>query len=142
MVDVEELSEKLSERLRSDEGFSATLYYDTEGYLTIGFGWCCEKCPMRRDEAELRLKNDIKEAIEEASKNFIWFPDLNEARQEVIANMVFNLGIPRFLKFKKTIEAIKIGNWDLAATEMLDSLWAKQVGSRAARLAKRMREGT
>jgi len=39
------------------------------------------------------------------------------------------------------IAALKEDNYDKAADEMLDSLWAEQVGKRAKRLALMMRTG-
>ena len=55
--------------------------------------------------------------------------------------MVFNLGLSRFRRFRKTIAAIKAGDWEQAAREMLASLWARQVGRRAQELAEMMRRG-
>jgi len=55
--------------------------------------------------------------------------------------MAFNLGVPRLLKFKKTIAAIQREDWEEAAEQMLMSKWAIQVGSRAYRLADIMLTG-
>jgi lysozyme len=62
-------------------------------------------------------------------------------RQDVVLNMLFNLGLPKFLAFRKMIEALRLANYDQAATEMLDSKWAIQVGIRAKELAEIMRTG-
>ena len=56
-------------------------------------------------------------------------------------NMVFNMGIKTFMAFKKTIAYIEKGEYKKASVEMRQSLWAKQVGNRAIRLSKQMREG-
>ena len=52
---------------------------------------------------------------------------------------MFNLGYDRLSKFKKFLYALKKGLYEDAANEMLDSLWAKQVGNRATQLAALMR---
>jgi lysozyme len=52
--------------------------------------------------------------------------------------MCFNLGHPRFSKFKKFIYAMQVSDWERAAEEMMDSKWATQVGDRAKRLRDRM----
>ena len=57
----------------------------------------------------------------------------------VLANMAFNLGIHGLLKFVRTLNAIERGNYDEAASHMLASKWAGQVGQRAQRLAAMMR---
>jgi lysozyme len=52
---------------------------------------------------------------------------------------MFNLGYPRYSKFKKKIQAVKDGNWLEAAVQMKDSRWYKQVTNRADRLINRMK---
>ncbi|MEO1928105.1 MAG: hypothetical protein ABGX26_05395 [Nautiliaceae bacterium] len=44
--------------------------------------------------------------------------------------MIFNLGKPRFLQFKKMIKAIKDGDFKRAAEEAKNSRWCGQVGQR------------
>ena len=68
----------------------------------------------------------------------VWWKDLPEDLQRVMANMCFNLGITRLLKFKKFLAAMEENKWDKAAVEMLDSRWAIQVGPRAIRLKDRV----
>ena len=67
-----------------------------------------------------------------------WWNDLPEDLQRVMANMCFNLGITRLLKFKKFLAAMEDKEWDKAAVEMMDSRWATQVGARATRLKDRV----
>ena len=55
--------------------------------------------------------------------------------------MVFNLGLSRFLNFKKFIDAMEQKDYETAGKEMLDSKWAKQVGDRAKRLKQMIVEG-
>jgi lysozyme len=60
----------------------------------------------------------------------------------VLINMAFNIGVGGLLKFKNTLAHIRSGQYELAATEMLDSNWARQVHGRAKELALQMRHGT
>jgi lysozyme len=53
---------------------------------------------------------------------------------------MFNLGRPRYSKFRKHIQAVMDGNWQESANQMRDSRWHKQVPNRAERLCKRMEE--
>ena len=41
--------------------------------------------------------------------------------------MMFNLGRPRYSKFRKHIQAVMDGNWQESANQMRDSRWHKQV---------------
>lgn len=87
------------------------------------------------------LDNDIATVRREAERAFPWFSHLSPVRKDVVLNMAFNLGLPGFRRFKKTIAAIKAEDWEKAAREMLNSRWAKQVGKRAEELAAMMKRG-
>ncbi len=132
--------EKAIEQLKIDEGFKGVPYLCTANKVTIGYGRNLDDNPLTKKEAEYLLLSDLTKV--EAEANMIaYFSELNETRQAVIINMIYNLGITRLLKFKKMHKAIVNGKFNTAATEMLDSKWARQVGNRANRLAKQMREG-
>lgn len=85
--------------------------------------------------------NDIATVRREAGRAFPWFSRLSPVRKDVVLNMTFNLGLPGFRRFKKTIDAIEAEDWEKAAREMLNSRWAKQVGKRAEELAAMMKRG-
>lgn len=67
--------------------------------------------------------------------------DHAQARAEVLINMAFNMGVPGLLKFRRTLDAVRADDYDAAASHMLDSRWACQVGRRAVELARQMRAG-
>jgi len=145
--DITALSKSVREGLRNqlmrDEGIEYELYLCTEGKQTIGVGRNIEDLGISHDEAMYLLDNDINRILKEMKRHssFRMFADLSDNRKIVICNMVFNLGITRFLKFKRMIAALNLQKYDIAATEMLDSKWASQVGNRAQNLASLMREG-
>ena len=116
-------------------------YRDSEELLTIGYGICVEITGITPGEAEFLLRNRVNVAISECMGSFDWFEGLDPVRQAVVSNMVYNLGINRFKGFKKTIAHIAAGNYGDAATEMLDSKWARQVGRRATELSQMMDTG-
>jgi len=114
------------------------LYYDSVGVATIGYGRNLEAKGLAEDEAEFLLSNDVDEAILDCETLPFW-KRLDPVRQQVIANIVFNIGFNRFLGFKNTIAAIERGDFETAADEMLDSKWARQVKARATELSEMMR---
>lgn len=130
----------LIEQLVRHEGIRLFPYEDSVGKWTIGIGRNIEDIGITRDEALHLLKNDINRAEADARK-YAWFNSLSDNRQNVIVNMIFNLGANRFAKFIGVISALAKGDYSLAADEMLDSKWAHQVGSRANELANQMRVG-
>jgi len=126
--------DKVVESIVDDEGFRLKPYQDGLKVWTFGHGltW------ISREESEVVVRmrlDDIRKQINERIKN------LSPARQLVLINMAYNLGVEGLYEFKDMWAAIEAGNFDLAAAEMLDSLWAEQVGDRDLDLAKTMREG-
>lgn len=128
------------EQLKIDEGFKGKPYLDTVGKTTIGYGRNLDDNPLTELEAEYLLQNDLNKVLKEAVK-LSYYSELNPKRRAVIINMIYNLGMPRFKKFKRMNAAIAARDYDLASVEMLDSKWAVQVGERAIRLSKQMSRG-
>lgn len=129
----------LKDLLIHHEGIKGKMYYDSEGVATIGVGRNLEDVGVSYDEAMLMLDNDIKRVLYACWHEFPWFADLTEPRQNVVASMVFNLGLAGFKKFKKMIAAIEKEDWTEAACQMIDSRWAAQVKKRAVDLAVMMK---
>jgi lysozyme len=132
--------EALKDQLILHEGLKLEPYQCTAGKLTIGVGRNIEDIGITEDEARYLLDNDILRVCDELDRNLPWWRDLSDARQRVLVDMVFNLGISRFMQFQNTIAAIESGDYDLGAQEMLNSRWADQVGNRAKTLSRMMRE--
>jgi len=126
------------EQIKIDEGFRGKPYLDTVGKTTIGYGRNLDDNPLTEVEAEFLLDNDLKKVSQECCL-LPYFSELSTTRRSVIINMVFNLGMTRFKKFKKMNKALAEKNYLLASIEMLDSKWSKQVGDRATRLAEQMK---
>jgi lysozyme len=142
----------LVEVLHRDEGERLKPYDDATGRqllpgmklmgkITIGVGRNLTDMGITQAESRTMLQADIARCEREARANFPWFPLLDATRQAVVLSLVFNLGITKFKEFKNTIAAIQAGDYELAAARMLQSLWARQVGERAVRLAESMRTG-
>ena len=138
MLDID----KLAEDLTRDEGCVLKPYLCTAGKLTIGVGRNLDDVGITAGEAAQLLENDMKSVVRELDAALPWWREMDEPRQRVLANMCFNLGLSRLLKFRKALAAMKAGDYDTAAKEMLDSRWAVQVKGRAKRLARIMRKGS
>ena len=129
--------ESFEDMLIRHEGDRPTPYIDSLGVQTIGIGHNLHK-PLSRAAIMQIFKDDLADAKNDCLHAFPWFADLDEPRQWVLINMCFNLGLPRLQGFYKFLAAVERGDYDTAATEMLDSLWAKQVKGRAKELAALM----
>ena len=136
--------DKLITQLSRDEGRVAYAYKDSLGYLTIGVGHLIDKAKggsLPDSIIDALLSYDIDTHANELFSKLPWVKDLDEARQGVLINMAFNLGVDGLLAFKNTLALIKAGKYSEASLEMLDSAWAKQVGDRSKRLSNQMRDG-
>jgi lysozyme len=123
------------------EGLRLKPYRCTAGKLTIGVGRNLDDNGITQAEAFQLLENDILAVEADLDRTWPWWREMSEARQQVLADMCFNLGLTRLGGFANTLAAMKRGDYNAAADGMLKSLWASQVGRRAQRLAKMMREG-
>ncbi len=135
-------TDKVKQQIKLHEGVEYRVYEDTQGILTIGVGRNLEDRGLSEDEVYYFLNNDIKICVKELRWSFDWYYDLDDIRKRVLVDMMFNLGMPRLKGCVKMLEAIESGAWGAAAEEMLDSTWARQVGSRADRLSEMMETGT
>jgi len=137
----------LRDQLLRDEGCRLRLYQDQVGKWTIGVGRNLQDVGISQAEADFLLDNDISRASAAVIAHLPWTMTLDEVRRAVLINMAFNMGIGNAAKrtgllgFPKLLAACERGDWATAATEMLDSKWAGQVGVRAERLADQMRSG-
>ena len=132
--------EQLFDDLVRDEGLKLEIYKCTAGKITIGVGRNIEDRGITTSEARLLLANDVDIISGELTNNFPWWVSMPEPAQRALANMAFNLGVPRLSQFKNMLSALEKGDYNVAAKEALDSNWAKQVGDRANRIAKVFRE--
>ena len=143
--------EKLRKQLEIDEGVKYEIYLDHLGYPTFGVGHLIIEGDAEHGSAvgttitEERVKEcfekDLDIAVSECEALFgdNWNNYPGEL-QEVLVNMMFNMGRPRLSQFKKMNKAIHEGDWKTAAVEGRDSRWHKQVTNRAERLMVRLEE--
>jgi len=144
-----EISEKLRAQLIRDEGRKPYAYPDSLGYLTIGVGHLIdEKKGGRLPDSiiDALLEYDIREATGLLFQYQPWTAQLDPVRQAVLINMVFNMGQEPFdhdgfKDWPNFLAQVQRGDYEQAATNMLSTPWAQQVGMRAQRLAAQMRTG-
>lgn len=138
------MKEELKKQLIRDEGVVEHAYQDHLGYWTIGVGRLIDKRKggkLRPNEIEFLLENDIADRVQELTKRIPWFTKLDKARQGVLLNMSFQMGVEGLLGFKNTLKMVETGKYEDAARGMLQSLWARQTPERAKRLSEQMRTG-
>ena len=123
--------------IKEEEGFREKPYLDTLGVPTFGIGFTY----ITEEEADWILNKRLSEIETELRAKYGWYDNLNATRQDVMISMVYQLGFGGIAKFKKFIAAMERKDYDTAAVEMLDSLWARQTPNRAKRQADMIKNG-
>ena len=128
-------------QLVQHEGLRLKPYTDTVGKLTIGVGRNLTDNGVSELEAEGMCIRDMDDEDADLDRNVAWWREMSEPRQMVFVDMCFNLGWPRFSQFRRMLASAEDGDYATAADEMIDSRWARQVGTRADLLETMMRNG-
>lgn len=130
---------ELKKLIIKHEGERDKPYKDTLGNITIGRGRNLSGTRLHMSEIELMYQNDVDYLYAQLCQ-FPWYLKLNENRQIALIDMSF-MGWQRFLGFEKMIHYLEIGAFEKASLEILDSLYAKQVGQRAIDIANIISKG-
>jgi len=142
---------KLEEQLKIDEGVIYEIYLDHLGYPTFGIGHLITSkdeefgkpvgTPVSKERVQEAFEQDLRASIRECHALFEEgvFKGLPAEAQEILVNMMFNLGRPRLSRFVRFRAALEERDWLKASEEMKDSRWYHQVGNRSIRLVNRMR---
>lgn len=138
------------EQLKIDEGVEYGVYLDHMGNPTFGVGHLILEqdpeygqkigTPVSKRRVLEVFNVDLDIAVSECRMlygdfTFDKFPD---EVQQILVNMMFNMGRTRLSKFKRMNKHLLNGDWKMAAMEGRDSLWYNQVTNRAERLMSRL----
>jgi len=142
--------EAVFNQLKLDEGVEYKVYEDHLGLPTFGVGHLVLESdeeygkpvgtPVDEERVRSCFERDLDIAIGECGTLYGegTFGDLPDEVQQILVNMMFNMGRPRLSGFKKFNSAIEAGDWVEAAKEGRDSRWYDQVTNRAERLMVRL----
>lgn len=146
---------KGKELLKFHEGVRLKAYKDTLGNWTIGVGhllpdpkndakW--QGYRISKAECDRLFEKDWLHHIHLVETQAPWAMLLDEVRRYVIVDMTFNLGIEPFdgdgfKDWPIFVRQLKEAKWPEAAANMRSTRWARQVKSRAVRLAEMMETG-
>jgi len=128
-------------QMRFHEGVKNKVYKDHLGIETIGVGRNLVDRGLSDEEVDYLLGNDITIVENELDNGLSWWRDLDEVRQRALADLAFNMGLPRLHGFVKMLDGLQRRDYHAAADELLDSKYAKQVGARSERVANMIRTG-
>ena len=138
--------DRLLASVKKHEGYRNKVYLDTLGKRTVGVGHLCVE-DFWEDDKEYEekflmtiLEHDLQSAIKGAkelmSENGC--NDIDEIAEELIIEMVFQLGKTGVSKFRNMWKHLSALEYSMAASEMLDSRWAKQTPNSAQAMSAEM----
>lgn len=138
--------------LEQDEGIVHEIYEDHMvppnatcgiGHLLVPqdreYGW-----PIGTEISEARVTQLYNQDVDTALKDARWihpdFDDLPDPARIVIASLSFQLGLPRYQRFKLHHAAIENRDWPEAAAQLRDSNLYRQTKNRTERHAQRLEQ--
>ena len=130
----------LIDSIKKHEGFVPTVYKDSLGIDTIGYGFAIKDLFLNQDLCDLILERKITHLLERVNKKFTWYKYMPPAIQDIVVEMCYQMGVYGFSCFKKTIAYLQDKKFKEASIEMLDSRWAIQTPVRAKELSNRVKE--
>jgi lysozyme len=138
--------DRLLASVKKHEGYRNKVYLDTLGKRTVGVGHLCVE-DFWEDDKEYEekflmeiLEKDLQGAIKGAKDLMAenGCMDMDEVAEEIIIEMVFQLGKTGVSKFRNMWKHLSALEYASAASEMLDSRWAKQTPNRAQNMSSEM----
>ncbi|QHJ78978.1 MAG: hypothetical protein [Caudoviricetes sp.] len=151
----------IEKMLAGDEGIKPRVYWDTEGYPTIGIGHLIifkktkdmtlitaelskqvgrqTSGTITSEEISMLFKQDLTKVQTDIVKNSKTRPSyikMNRSRQMAMENMAFQLGVGGLAGFPKTLKYLENEDYENAYKEMKNSLWASQTPGRSNRVSR------
>jgi|TARA_X000001388_G_C2163923_1_gene97200 lysozyme len=145
--------------LELNEGNIPQVYKDSKGNRTIGIGFNLEDAGNRNflkqkgininelfagreltdRETKTLYNHSLTQAFRDAQSYDPKFAKRPEAVKMALVDMAFNLGLTKLNKFVEMKKGLINNDYNVAADEMVDSNWYKQVKSRGPRMVDVMR---
>lgn len=136
IVYVKEEPDRILETIKKHEGYVRLPYHDIRNVLTIGHGTNL-KDGVSKKEASLLANSRLKEAREDV-KSVLFNVDLSDDVEDALTEIVYWIGLTKFLKFEKTIASIKQNNLKEAKGHFMDSKLYREFTTRAKTIADKI----
>lgn len=160
----------LQKMLMRDEGYRRDVYWDSEGFPTVGVGHLIDVTPRKTKDMSIinrKLSQEVGREVhgvltaEEVQMLFdkdtnVQLVNMNKysnimaaynaagdntPRKWALINMSFNLGAAGLSKFTNSLKFMAAGDWSKASDNMRDSLWFRQVKGRGPRICNTIKFG-
>jgi len=109
--------------------------------LIRDYGEVFIKAGLTHERVVLIVTKDVEKVKSALDSRLAWWRKLDEARQRVLVNMAFGLGVNGLLSFKSALKSLEHSNFDSAADAIVDSRWYKLDKAHAEKIANAIRRG-
>jgi GH24 family phage-related lysozyme (muramidase) len=140
--------QELKERIKEHEGYRNKVYLDSLGKRTIGYGHLCRADEKWDDDKQYDHRHlekifeyDFAIAQKGADEILKDCPNIHEKAREVVIECVFVLGKTGFSRFKRCIDALSKSEYQLASSELKDSVWYKNQATNRVHFLSQILEG-
>ena len=157
---------RLTAETRADEGYKPKPYKDTRQLWTFGEGRCLETHPLSGAEwkalldrglievsisvagADLLERQELAALEVRLAHDYDFWPRLNDARQNALLEMAYQMGVEHEEAFRDMLGAIRTAMvsdtpaaWAIVKADGLDSAWARETPGRANRVLTQLATG-
>ena len=142
------IDQTIIDHFKTEEGYRTTSYVDTVGVATIGIGHALgkgseyENITWTDDQVMITFQQDVNKATQGVIQIFPQYETFSQGLQLALLDMCFELGEHGLSQFVSMIKYINEGNFQEAANDALNSLWARQVPARSHRDAALIAAGS
>lgn len=134
---------KLAQDTELSEGFRSTVYKDSRGFWTVGYGLCVDKrvpgAGLTKEEAALLLRMRLRDVHSEVRQAWPKIDVMPDVVQRALVEMAYQMGVSNLMGFKQMLRALEAGDYETAADEGLDSRWNRQTPNRAKKVTDMIR---
>ena len=139
---------ELINSIKCNEGWRGDVYRDTLGVKTIGYGFAIKDLDkdvddnyiMTKEEGNSILIGKINDIVAVANRRFPFLINAHDNVKIIVYEMCYQLGVYGVSKFKNMLKYLEEKNYEAAADEMTNSLWARQTPFRAKKLSSAIRK--
>jgi lysozyme len=139
----------LKQELKREEGEKLKIYRCTQGYLTVGIGHKIVRgdqeyqkavgTPITQARSTQLFEADVKRTLEELDKKIPWLKLQPPEVIRAVTNMAFQMGVKGVQNFRQMLQNLLDKDYEMAYTNGLRSLWARQTPGRARRVMTMIR---
>ena len=132
-----DVPDSIIETIKQEEGFRPTVYKDTRGISTIGYGFRLSE-GFTEPESSLVLRERLTVRYGILKRDLPWITGRSIKTQGALLDMSWQNGVSGLLGFDEMLKALEANDCPEAKRQALDSVWGRETKGRAERVTARL----